>query len=147
MKLSHLRVSNYRGLRDVSIPLSSFVCITGENNSGKSSVLQALSLFLSGSALKSTDYFDPTNVLSIAVTLSDITPNDLELLVAEHRGRIAGLVVDGRLTLVRTYRTDGKSNLGYFGLVPKAPRFRAENVASLVAGKKSDAVALLEQLQ
>lgn len=137
MKLSHLRVSNYRGLRDVSIPLSSFVCITGENNSGKSSVLQALSLFLSGSALKSSDYFDPTNVVSIAVTLSDITPNDLELLVAEHRDRIAGLVVDGRLTLVRTYRTDGKSNLGYFGLVPKAPRFTAENVADLVAGKKS----------
>ena len=112
MKLSHLRVSNYRGLRDVSIPLSSFVCITGENNSGKSSVLQALSLFLSGSALKSSDYFDPTNVVSIAVTLSDITPKDLELLVEEHRGRIAGLVVDGGLTIVRTYRTDGKSNLG-----------------------------------
>ena len=137
MKLSHLRVSNYRGLRDVSIPLSTFVCITGENNSGKSSVLQALSLFLSGSALKSSDYFDPTIEVSIAVTLSDITSNDLDLLVAEHRGKIAGLVVDGRLTLVRTYRPDGKSNLGYFGLVPKAPRFTSENVADLVAGKKS----------
>ena len=35
MKLAHLQVSNYRGLRDVSIPLSPFVCITGENNGGK----------------------------------------------------------------------------------------------------------------
>ena len=52
MKLSHLQVLNYRGLREVSIPLSNFVCITGENNSGKSSILQSLSLFISGSALK-----------------------------------------------------------------------------------------------
>lgn len=136
MKLSHLQVSNYRGLRDISIPLSSFVCITGENNSGKSSVLQSLSLFLSGSTLKSSDYFEPANEVIIAVTLSDVTAKDLDLLAEEHRGRIAGLVVDGRLTLVRTYRMDGKSDLGYYGLVPKAPRFTAANVGNLVAGKK-----------
>ena len=137
MKLSHLQVLNYRGLRDVSIPLSSFVCITGENNTGKSCVLQSLSLFLSGSALKSTDYFDPANEVTITVTLSDVTPKDLELLVEEHRERIAGLVVDGKLKLVRKYRTDGKSELGYFGLVPKAPRFTTEEVSRLVAGKKA----------
>ena len=137
MKLSHLQVLNYRGLRDVSIPLSNFACITGENNSGKSSILQSLSLFLSGSGLKSSDYFDPTNEVTITVTLSDVTPNDLELLVEEHRGRIAGLVVDGGLKLVRKYRTDGKSELGYFGLVPKAPRFTTEEVGKLIAGKKA----------
>ena len=137
MKLSHLQILNYRGLRDVSIPLSNFACITGENNSGKSSILQSLSLFLSGSGLKSSDYFDPTNEVTITVTLSDVTPNDLELLVEEHRGRIAGLVVDGGLKLVRKYRTDGKSELGYFGLVPKAPRFTTEEVGKLIAGKKA----------
>jgi len=137
MRLSNLQVLNYRGLRDVSIPLSSFVCITGENNSGKSCVLQSLSLFLSGSALKSSDYFDPENEVTITVTLSDVTPKDLELRVEEHRGRIAVLVVDGNLKLVRKYRPDGKSELGYLGLVPKAPRFTTEEVAKLVAGKKA----------
>ncbi len=136
MKLSHLHVLNYRGLRDISIPLSSLVCITGENNSGKSSVLQSLSLFLSGSALKSSDYFDPANEVIIAVTLSDVTAQDLELLAEEYRGRTEQLVVNHSLTLVRKYRTDGKSELGYFGLVPKSPRFTTENVANLVAGKK-----------
>lgn len=137
MKLAHLQVSNYRGLRDISIPLSPFVCITGENNGGKSSILQCLSLFLSGSSLKSSDYFEPTTEVSIAVTLSDITQEDLELLAEEHRGRIAGVIVDQKLTLVRKYGIDGKGQLGYFGLVPKAPRFTAESVAELVAKKKA----------
>jgi len=136
MKLTHLQVSNYRGLRELSIPLSSFVCITGENNSGKSSVLQSLSLFLSGSTLKLSDYFEPASEVIIALTLSEITAKDLELLAEEHRGRIAELIVDGGLALVRIYRTDGKSDLGYYGLVPTEPRFTAINVASLVAGKK-----------
>ncbi|MDZ4696862.1 MAG: AAA family ATPase [Deltaproteobacteria bacterium] len=136
MKLSHLHVLNYRGLRDVSIPLSSFVCVTGENNGGKSSVLQSLSLFLSGSALKSTDYFDTSQPITIAVTLTDVTPEDLKLLADEHRDRIGELVVVKTLILVRLYGTDGKSQLGYFGLVPKEPRYSSENVATLVAGKK-----------
>jgi len=48
MSLSHLYVSNYRALKDVSIPHSSFFYVTGENIAGESSFLQALSLFLSG---------------------------------------------------------------------------------------------------
>jgi putative ATP-dependent endonuclease of the OLD family len=137
MKLSHLGVRNYRGLKSVSIPLSPFVCVTGENNGGKSSVLQSLSLFLSGSALKATDYFDAAQTITIAVTLSDVTPEDLKLLAEEHRDRIAALVVDKKLTLVRTYGTDGRSQLGYYGLVPKEPRYSSESVAALVAGKKA----------
>ena len=136
MNLSHLHVSNYRGLRDISIPLSRFVFITGENNGGKSTVLQSLSLFLSGSSLKHSDYFDAASGVTIAVNLSDVTSEDLELLAEEHRGRISALVVEGSLTLVRQYSTDGKSQLGYFGLVPQSARFTADSVASLVAGKR-----------
>jgi putative ATP-dependent endonuclease of the OLD family len=136
MKLCSLHVINYRGLKDVSIPLSPFVCITGENNGGKSSVLQSLSLFLSGSALKTTDYFDPSCGITIAVALSEITIDDLGLLADEHRERIAALVVEQRLTLVRQYGIDGKSQLGYHGTVPKDPRFSPDNVSTLMAGKK-----------
>ncbi len=136
MKFSSIQVSNYWGLRDIPIPLSRFVCITGENNSGKSSVLQSLSLFLSGSGLKPADYFDPTMEITITVSLSDITLEDLKLLVEEHRGRIEELVIDGSLVLVRKYRTNGKSELGYLKLVPKESRFSAEEVSSLVTGKK-----------
>ncbi|MFM9966547.1 MAG: AAA family ATPase [Planctomycetaceae bacterium] len=140
MKLAHLHVENYRGLNAISIPLSSFVCITGENNAGKSSVLQALSLFLSGSSLKEADYFDPNCGITIAVKFSGVTDAELHLLAEEHRERITALVRGEELTLVRKYGTDRKSDLGYYGLVPKHARFASENVEKLVAKKKGGAL-------
>jgi putative ATP-dependent endonuclease of OLD family len=140
MNLSHLHVKNYRGLKDVSIPLSSFVCVTGENNAGKSSLLQALSLFLSGSALKKTDYFDESKEILIEVKISNITPIDLQLLAEEHRERIGSLLVDGSVLLVRRYDTDGKSQLGHFGLVPKESRFSPDEVTALTGGKRGTAL-------
>lgn len=136
MKISHLKVLNYRGLREVSIPLSNFVCITGENNGGKSSILQSLSLFLSGSGLKSTDFFDASNPIEIIVTLSEVKSGDLNLLADEHRERIADLVRSHTLQFVRRYETDGKSQLGYHDWIPKDPRFANANVSNLVAKKK-----------
>jgi predicted ATP-dependent endonuclease of OLD family len=140
MKLTGLHVVNYRGLKDIVIPLSSFVCITGENNGGKSSVLQTLSLFMSGSLLKETDYFDPAQQITIALSLSDVTDGDLQLLAEEHRERIAPLRVDGKLTLVRRYGTDRRSEFGYYGFVPKDARFAPDSVARLVEKKKSAAL-------
>lgn len=140
MKLSNLHVLNYRGLKDVSIPLSPFVCITGENNAGKSSLLQALSLFQTGSSLKTTDYFDASKEIIFEVRISDVTAADLLLLAEEHRERIHNLLDDGCLTLVRRYDTNGKSQLGYFGMVPKEPRFNPDSVSTLVAGKRGAAV-------
>jgi putative ATP-dependent endonuclease of the OLD family len=135
MNLSHLRIRNYRGLRDVSIPLSAFVCVTGENNSGKSSVLQALSLFLSGSALKPTDYYEPTKEIFIEVTVAGITNEDLLLLADEHRARISSSISNGKLNLVRRYDTEGKGSLGRFGMAPKEERFQPDDVAALVSKK------------
>lgn len=62
------------------------------------------------------------------------------LLAEEHRERIQDLLIDGCLTLVRRYDASGKSQLGYFGMVPKEPRFISDNVSALVAGKRGPAV-------
>jgi putative ATP-dependent endonuclease of the OLD family len=99
-------------------------------------VLQSLSLFLSGSTLKATNYYDQSREITICVTLSDITPDDLQLLAEEHRERIADLIDARKLVLVRKYGTDGKSQLGHYDLVPKDPRFSSESVSNLMAKKK-----------
>lgn len=136
MFLKHLKITNYRALKEVEMPLSAFVCLTGENNAGKSSVLQALSLFLSGSALAPSNYFDPTQPITISVTLAEIGAPDLALLAPEHRFRIEPLISNQSITLVRQYGTDGKSQLGYFGLVPLEPRFNELGREELMRGKR-----------
>lgn len=134
MRLTQLTINNYRALRDVTIPLSRFACLIGENNSGKSSFLQALSLFFSGTKLAATHFFDESKPIRIAVTFEDITNADLARLADEHRTRVAGIVKNGRLVLVRTYDTTGKSSLLYNTLTPNDERFSSENIAALVKG-------------
>lgn len=134
MHLTKLSITNFRALRDVTIPLSRFGCLIGENNSGKSSILQALSLFFSGTKLAASHFFDESKPIRIEVTFEDIGETDLARLADEHRTRIAGIIKNGRLVLVRTYDTTGKSSLLYKILIPDDARFSAENIAALMRG-------------
>lgn len=136
MRLTKLSVTNYRGLRDVTIPMSRFGCLIGENNSGKSTFLQALSLFFSGTKLAIGNFFEETKPIRIAVTFEDITDSDLARLADEHRPRVAGIVKNGCLTLVRSYGLDGRSTLLYNTLMPTEDRFTPEDIAALIKGQK-----------
>ncbi len=137
MRLTQLSVTNYKALRDVTIPLSRFGCLIGENNSGKSSFLQALSLFFSGSKLVASHFFDESKPIRIAVTFESVGAADLARLAEEHRTRVASIVTNGRLVLVRAYGTDGKSSLLYNTLTPTDARFSQDGIAALVKGQRA----------
>lgn len=139
MKFTSLTIKNYRALRDVEIPISRFVCLTGENNAGKSSFLQAFSLFLRGTTLADTNFFDPSENITIAVGFDEVGEDDLARLADEHRTKIEPLIKNGKLKLVRRWGGDGKSQLGYYGLVPTAERFQSEFIDALVKGQKPGA--------
>jgi putative ATP-dependent endonuclease of OLD family len=132
VKLTSLSISNYRALRDATIPLSRFGCLIGENNTGKSSVLQALSLFFSGTKLAADHFFDESKPIRTAVTFEEITDADLARLAEEHRARVAGIIKNGRLVLVRVYDIAGRSSLFYNTLRPNDGRFSAETLAALM---------------
>jgi putative ATP-dependent endonuclease of OLD family len=136
MKITNLKVQNYKGLRDVEIPMSRFACLIGENNSGKSSILQAISLFFSGSSLSVSHYFDESKEIRIELSFSDISAEDLSRLVEEHRTKIEPIVKEGKLVLVRVYNTDGKGMLKYRCMMPREERFKPENIDLLVKGQK-----------
>jgi len=137
MRFAELSIANYKALRDVRIPLSRFGCLIGENNSGKSTFLQALSLFFSGSKLARSHFFDESKPIRIAIAFEDIGDADLARLAEEHRPRVAGIVKKGRLVLVRHYGTDGKSTLLFSALMPTDARFSPDNIAALVKGQRA----------
>ncbi len=136
MKLVQLSIINYKALRDVTIPLSRFGCLIGENNSGKSSFLQALALFFSGSKLAPIHFFDESKPIRIAVTFEDICEADLARLADEHRTRVSGIVRNGRLVLVRSYGIDCKSALLYNTLLPTDARFLSDSIGTLVKSQR-----------
>jgi predicted ATP-dependent endonuclease of OLD family len=134
MRLSKLTVKNYRGLREISIPLSRFGCLIGKNNAGKSTILQAIALFYSGTKLSSKDFYDATKPIRIEVCFDDIGEADLARLAPEHREKIEPIIVDRKLTLVRNYDTSGTGKMMYVTLFPKDERFKSEKIAGLIKG-------------
>jgi len=147
MIFSNIHIRNYKALRDVSIPLSKFVCLTGENNAGKSSVLQALVLFMSPVKLDSNYFFDPSKEITITVKFSDITEADLARLDEEPRERIREIINSGILELTRRFKYEGENDLGYYTLLPKNKNYSKETVDAQLKGKKGntlkDAIAAL----
>lgn len=137
MKAKHIHVLNYKGLNDTSAPLSDFVCVIGENNAGKSSLLQALLLFVKGTKLTKTEYYDPNKDIVITVTLTGITEELLNLIAEEHRTKITPYVHNGELVLARRYSIDGSSQLRVVTDIPKEKKFHQEQVDEALKGKKN----------
>lgn len=65
MRISHVHIQNYRNLEDINIELNRLVIFIGENNSGKSNLLKAITLpFLNdeiGNVSKNLDWQDINN--------------------------------------------------------------------------------------
>jgi putative ATP-dependent endonuclease of OLD family len=137
MKLTEIHVQNYRGLRDTRIPLSEFACLIGRNNSGKSSFLQCLSLLVSGTKLKVSDFYDPAESIRIELTLEGISEVDLARVETDqHRERFAELIQDGQLRLVRKYEPmAGKSSLLVVRMIPADKRLDKDALQPVMKGK------------
>jgi putative ATP-dependent endonuclease of the OLD family len=124
MRLKHIRIDNFRGLDHVDMSFSRFGCLIGENNAGKSSVFQALNMFLRSGAAIATDFLNPARPIRIQLTFAGIGATDLQRLEEGHRSRIEPAVADGRLTLARTYKGAGKGEMWVVRKVPSDQRFR-----------------------
>ncbi|WP_211749811.1 AAA family ATPase [Paenibacillus sp. Marseille-Q4541] len=138
-----LKVENYRGLKEVSIPMSSFVCIIGENNAGKSTTMLALSLFISGSKLASTDFFDGSNPIRIEVEI-EVQQQLLSSLSAVDKVIIEELLCDGKITLIRKYNSaDITGVLCMRESVPADERYNIKKLEEQLTGKRGNEVEFL----
>lgn len=59
MRLSHLQIKNFRGIKDLSLSLEDVCVLIGENNSGKSTVLDAIQFCLGETIGRNQVVFSP----------------------------------------------------------------------------------------
>lgn len=88
MKISLIRLQNFRSFKDETINLAGYSCFVGPNGAGKSTVLDALNIFFRDSfhsgkdntTLKEEDFHnkDTSNPIQISVTLTDLSPDAQE---------------------------------------------------------------------
>lgn len=141
MNISHLRIQNYKGLLDTATPLSDFVCAIGENNAGKSSLLQSLLLFINGPKLTKAEFYDPNKDILITATVSGVSEDALLKVAEDHRPKIAPYTKEGTITLARRYSPDGTSKLKVVTEVPKDLKFRRERIDEAFKEKKGNQIA------
>ena len=84
MKLTNIRIRNFRSCRDISLDISGMHALVGANNSGKSAVLRALD-FLFNPSSKSLDeesFWNKDTTLEIRVEgiFAEITDTEKKVL-------------------------------------------------------------------
>lgn len=136
MKLQHISVENYKGLANASSKLDDFSCVIGENNAGKSTLLQSVLLLINGTKLSSHEYFDSKKEILITGVFSGLTDEVLEKIGEENKKKIEPYVVDASITLARRYAIDGSSKLRIVTKIPSELKYRDEKVEEVFKGKK-----------
>src|SRR4030043_701361 len=106
MKLTHLRIYNFRSCRDISLELGWMHVLVGANNAGKSAVLRALDFLFNPStkSLNEESFWSKDTSLEIRVeaVFSDLTDKEKEALGPY-------LKADGTFHMARSARMGGKS--------------------------------------
>ena len=106
MKLTHLRIYNFRSCRDISLELGWMHVLVGANNAGKSAVLRALDFLFNPStkSLNEESFWSKDTSLEIRVeaVFSDLTDKEKEALGPY-------LKADGTFHMARSARMGAKS--------------------------------------
>lgn len=93
MRLRRFEIRNYKCIEHVTLEWEDLVVLIGENNAGKSSVLSAVALFLSGSSIKDSSFFrrhqtDDANAIELIGHFDSLTDDEKGQVAV--RGRMDG---------------------------------------------------------
>ncbi|MBL0311746.1 MAG: ATP-dependent endonuclease [Holophagaceae bacterium] len=72
-RISHVEIKNFRACLSVSLPLDDFTPLVGQNNVGKSTILDALKWLLKPDARSSGDFADPKQPIVVTARIEGIS--------------------------------------------------------------------------
>lgn len=138
MKVSSIEINNFKGLKKESFSPKSFSCLVGENNAGKSTVLQALVYALNRPRkIPSSCFYDQEKPIIFTLNFSGIRTGDLNRLTEEHRTKIIPLIHNGNFSLIVEYKYEEAIELLVSKLVPIEEKYREEAIKDNFNGIRS----------
>ena len=144
MRISKIHIENFRGLKEIDLTPSQMNCIIGENNAGKSTALLAINLFLNGTKISESDYYDKSKEIFIDITFSDLNENDLNKISdEENRSRIQNIIKNNTISFRRKYKLDFTSDLLCYKKIPIDTIYNANWITNELKGKKSAEIKAL----
>jgi putative ATP-dependent endonuclease of the OLD family len=140
MKLERISISNFKGIRAQSFEPSNFSCLVGENNAGKSTVMQAVVYSLNRpTQLPSSHFYDPTTPVTFELRFSGVEEAHLARLAEEAKEKIAALVIDCIFSLRVQYAPGEKVTVTALRRVPIEVRYQSAAIDDAFWGKRGQA--------
>lgn len=137
MKLERISITNFKGIRSQSFEPSKFSCLVGENNAGKSTVMQAIVYALNRpTQLPSSHFYDPEAPVTFELRFSDVDGTHIARLAEEAQQKIAALVTDGIFSLRVQYAPGEKVAITVLRHVPIEARYQSDVIDDAFAGKR-----------
>lgn len=141
MKLEKIEIKNFKGIVDESVSPTNFACLVGENNAGKSTVLQAIVFALNRpSQLPAELFYDPDQAIEFDMQFTGIGDGDMARLAEDVRTKYDDIIVGGELRLTVRYRVGVKVEMTTSRKVPTEPRYQDGSLAEAFKGKTGAAV-------
>jgi len=101
-RISRVVIHNFRACRDVELTLAPVTPIVGQNNAGKSTILDAIQWGLSPTKLDASQFGDPSQAVEVTFEVVGLDEGRLAKLDGRHRTVILPLISgDGRLWVRR----------------------------------------------
>jgi predicted ATP-dependent endonuclease of OLD family len=109
-RLAYVVIKNFRACRDLSLPLADFTPLVGQNNVGKSTILDAIQWALKPTALAVSDFYNPKQPVEVCVRIDGVTQEILDHVPDQkhHRPQIEPYCVNGCLWIRVTAEAPGK---------------------------------------
>lgn len=136
MFLSHIKIENYRAHSSTEIPLPQLGSFIGENNAGKSTILHAIRFVLEDKKLSPDDFRDQDLPVCVTLQFKQITDEDLHRVSEAHRDRVAEMLTDGDLTIVRTQECEGRPESKFLKSAPRNTQWSLESLEAATKSKK-----------
>lgn len=136
LQITKVKIENFRAHTATEIPLTQLGSLIGENNAGKSSVLHAIQFALEDRKIDDSDFQDKSRPIVVTLHLAGITVQDLERAGETHREKVAGMITDGKLTIVRSQSQSARPEARYLRQVPTDPRWSLDALNAATKDKK-----------
>ncbi|MBK9497780.1 MAG: AAA family ATPase [Leptospiraceae bacterium] len=113
-EISYISINNFRACKSIEFPLGGYTPLVGQNNSGKTTILDAIQWVLKPTTLSESDFNDVNKPVQVIIKIEGITSNLLEKIIEKkHKAAIEPYCKDGVLwiSVKNTPPSAGKASI------------------------------------
>lgn len=111
MKISRIRIENFRSLKGVEVDVTRFSIFVGQNNHGKTNLFEAIEWFYTAKSSPDDYHFnrDTGNRIFVELTFDEVVESDIEKLATEaNKTKIRDILGDSKSFSVQKSSADHK---------------------------------------